>query len=282
MRMMRPEDQRVERGERTLGRPIVPKEHGAWAVLFGAFVAGVGVAGRLAVPVMLLLGAVTFLAFANGPLALILRPAGGQTRPQERRRVIAWFAIYAAGAAGCLAPLFAVYRMTLLLPFGMAAVCFFALRAFLVRGGDDRSLPGELIGTAGLAMVGPTAHAVAVGDVERVGAILWLLLVLFFASGIFYVRMRIRVLLAQRKGAPAVSRQARWSCLVYHALLVVVVPSLAAASLIPWAMLLAFAPAIWRAAAGLRRRDAALNLKRLGWSEVGLTAAFVVLLVIAL
>jgi hypothetical protein len=47
-------------------------------------------------------------------------------------------------------------------------------------------------------------------------------------------------------------------------------------------MLLAFAPAIWRAAAGLRSRDAALNLKRLGWSEVGLTAVFVVLLVIAL
>jgi hypothetical protein len=282
MSMMRSERQRGGRAERTLGRPIVPKEHGAWAVLFGAFVAGVGVAGKVTVPVMLLLAAVTLLAFANGPISLILRPAGSQASAQDHRRVIGWLAIYAAGAAACLAPLFAVYRMAFLLPFGMAAVCFFALRAFLVREKDDRSLTGELVGTAGLAMVGPTAHAVAVGDVQRVGAMLWLLLALFFASGIFYVRMRIRVLLAQRKGAPAVSRGARRSCLVYHALLLVLVPSLAAASLIPWAMLLAFAPAIWRAAAGLRRRDAALNLKRLGWSEVGLTAAFVVLLVIAL
>jgi hypothetical protein len=272
MSMMRSERQRGGRAERTLGRPIVPKEHGAWAVLFGAFVAGVGVAGKVTVPVMLLLAAVTLLAFANGPISLILRPAGSQASAQDRRRVIGWLAIYAAGAAACLAPLFAVYRMAFLLPFGMAAVCFFALRAFLVREKDDRSLTGELVGTAG----------VAVGDVQRVGAMLWLLLALFFASGIFYVRMRIRVLLAQRKGAPAVSRGARRSCLVYHALLLVLVPSLAAASLIPWAMLLAFAPAIWRAAAGLRRRDAALNLKRLGWSEVGLTAAFVVLLVIAL
>jgi hypothetical protein len=52
--------------------------------------------------------------------------------------------------------------------------------------------------------------------------------------------------------------------------------------LIPWAVLLAFAPALWRAAAGLRRQDAMLNLKRLGWSEVGLTAVFVLLLIASL
>jgi hypothetical protein len=45
---------------------------------------------------------------------------------------------------------------------------------------------------------------------------------------------------------------------------------------------LAFAPALWRAAAGLRRRDATLNLRRLGWSEVGLTVAFVLILIAAL
>ncbi len=36
-----------------------------------------------------------------------------------------------------------------------------------------------------------------------------------------------------------------------------------------------------RAAAGLRRRDATLNIRRLGWSEVGLTTAFVLLLIAA-
>ena len=267
---------------RVVGRPIVPKEHGAWAVLYGAFLAGVGVAGRLTVPVILLLAAATLLAFANGPLTLMVRPAGGQTTATERRRMLAWTAIYAAGAAACLAPLLGVFRMTFLLPFGMAAACFFVLRAFLVREGDDRGLPGELIGTAGLTLVGPVAHAVAVGEVQPIGAVLWLLLALFFASGVFYVRMRIRVMLAIRKGAPAVSSRARRSCLIYHVLLLVLVPGLAAANLIPWAALLAFAPALWRAAAGLRRREATLNLRRLGWSEVGLTVAFVVLLIVSL
>ena len=269
-------------GEGPIGRPIVPREHGAWAVLYGAFVAGVGVAGRVTLPVFLLFGAVTFLAFANGPLVLILRSAGSRPPSKERTRAFFWFFAYASGAVMCLAPLLVIYHMTFLLPFATAAACFLILRAFFVRQGDDRSLPGELIGTAGLALVGPTAHAVAVNGAQPIGALLWLLLTLYFASGVFYVRMRIRRMLARRKGAQTVSNRARWSCLVYHMLLLVLIPALAAASLIPWAVLLAFAPALWRAAAGLRRQDATLNVRRLGWSEVGLTVVFVLILVVSL
>jgi hypothetical protein len=265
-------------GERTVGQPIVPKEHGAWAVLYGAFLGGVGVAGRMTIPAILLLGAVTLLVMANGPLGLILRPAGSRTPPQERRRAAGWLLVYLAGALACVTPLLSFYRMTFLLAFGGAAAGFFVLRVLLVRQGNDRTLLGELIGTAGLALVGPAAHAAAVGDVQSRGAVLWLLLCLFFASGVFYVRMRIRVMLAQRKRAAAASDSARWSCLVYHALLLVLVPALAAGNLIPWTVLLPFAPPLWRAAAGLLRRDAPLNLRRLGWSEVSLTAAFVLLL----
>jgi len=268
--------------ERTIGRPIVPREHGAWAVLYGAFLAGLGVAGRVTLPVILLLGAVTCLALANGPMVLLLRSAGSRVPVKECGRAFFWFFAYAAGAVMCLAPLLALYHMTFLFPFAMVTACFLVLRAFFVRQGDDRSLPGELIGTAGLALVGPTAHAVAVNGAQPIGALLWLLLTLYFAGGVFYVRMRIRLMLAQRKGAPTVSKRARGSCLIYHVLLFVLIPALAAANVVPWAVLLAFAPALWRAAAGLRRQDATLNLRRLGWSEVGLTVAFVLILIVSL
>ena len=269
-------------GERTIGRPIVPREHGAWAVLYGAFLAGVGVAGRVTLPVVLLLGAVTFLAFANGPLALMLRSAGGRESSPERGRTFFWFVAYGAGAMLCVGPLLAFYRMTFLVPLAMTAACFSILRAFFVRQGAERSLPGELIGTAGLALVGPTAHAVALNGAQPSGALLWLLLTLYFSGGVFYVRMRIRVMLARRKGAPTVSNRARWSCAVYHMFLLVLIPALAAVNVVPWAVLLAFAPALWRAAAGLRRQDAALDVRRLGWSEVGLTVAFVLILIVSL
>jgi hypothetical protein len=269
-------------GEPTLGRPIVPKEHGAWAVLYGAFLAGVGVAGRVTVPVMLLLAGVTLLALVNGALVLTLRSARSRLAAEEPRRVWAWLVMYAAGALMCLAPLVIWYHMVFLFAFALAAACLVALRAFFVWEGDERSLLGELIGTVGLTLVGPTAHAVAMQDAQPMGAVLWLLLSLFFASGVFYVRMRIRVMIAQRTDATSVARRARWSCLVYHLLLLVVIPALAVGNLIPWAALLAYAPALWRATAGLRRRDAILNVRRLGWSEVGVTAAFVLILVVTL
>lgn len=267
---------------RSIGRPIVPKEHGAWAVLYGAFLAGIGVAGRVTPPVVLLLGAVTCLAFANGPLTLMLRSSGRQEASADRGRALVWLLAYTAGALLCVAPLLALHHMTFLVPFAMAAACFLVLRAFFVRGGEDRSLPGELLGTAGLALVGPTVHAVAVNGAEPVGAVLWLLLTLYFSSGVFYVRMRIRVMMAQRKGASGASSRARLSCLAYHVLLLVLIPALAAGGVVPWAVLLAFGPALWRAAAGLRRQEALLNVRRLGWSEVGLTAAFVLILIVSL
>ena len=264
--------------EQGMGRPVIPKEHGAWAVLYGAFLAGVGVAGHVTLPVALLLGGVTLLALTNGPLTALLRTAGNQAPSASQRRAFGWLAVYGAGACVSLVPLLAVDRMAFLLPFGMTAALFFLLRLFLVRRGDDRSLPGELVGTAGLTLIGPTAHAVGVGEVQPTGAVLWLLLFLFFASGVFYVRMRIRVRLAGRRGMPDAPNLVRRWCILYHLLLLLLVAALAAWHVIPWPVLLAFAPALWRAAAGLRRRESGLNLRRLGWSEVALTAAFVVLL----
>lgn len=264
-----------------IGRPIVPKEHGAWAVIYGAFLAGVGVAGQVTPPVILFLAGVTAAGFANGPLAILIRPAPGRGDSERRRRALAWLLLYGGAAVLAFGSLLIAFQMTFLLPFGMGAAFFLLLRAFLVRERDDRTLPGELLGTAGLTVVGPAAHAVAVGAVWPVGAVLWLLLFLFFASGVFYVRMRIRAMVARRRGRPAPSNPAVWSCVGYHAVLFVVIPSLVMVNLIPWPVLLAFAPALWRAAAGLRREEARLDLRRLGWSEVAVATAFVLLLIAA-
>ena len=69
--------------------------------------------------------------------------------------------------------------------------------------------------------------------------------------------------------------------MAYHVVLFLVIPSLVMANLIPWPVLLAYAPAVWRAAAGLRREDARLDVRRLGWSEVAVATAFVLLLIAA-
>ncbi len=262
-----------------IGRPIVPREHGAWAVLYGGFLVGVGVTGQVTLPVALFLVGITAAAFANGPFAILARSTIGHVQGGRQRQALFWFLAYGVVAVAALLPLLLVFRMTFLLPFGIGAALFLFLRAFLIRGRDDRTLAGELVGTAGLTMVGAAAHAVAVGEVQPISGILWLLLFLFFASGIFYVRMRIQRMLAARRGLAAPPSPTVWPCLLYHTLLVMVVPSLFMARLVPWPVLLAFAPALWRAAAGVRQRETRLDVRRLGWSEVVLTTVFVVLLI---
>jgi YwiC-like protein len=263
---------------RDMGKPIVPKEHGAWAVLYGSFLVGLGVAGQMNLPVLLFLVGVTAAAFADGAFTILLRSPSGPAHATRRRRAFAWFLVYAGLAVLAFAPLLLVFRMIFLIPFGLGATLFLLLRGLLVRRRGDRSLVGELTGTAGLAMVAPVTHAVAVGEVRLVGAILWLTLFLFCASGIFHVRARLRIWLARRKGGDSANK-ALITSLVYHFLLILVIPLLATLHILPWLSLLAFAPVIWRAAVILRQDGADLDLVRLGWSEVALSTAFVLLLV---
>jgi hypothetical protein len=264
-----------------VGRPLVPKEHGVWAVLYGSFLVGVGVAGRVTLPVVLFLVGITAAAFANGSLPTLARVNASELNRKRRRHALTWFLLYGTIAVTAMAPLLVIFRMKFLLPFGMGSAFFVLLRAFLIRGRDDRTLMGELIGVAGLTMVGPVAHAVSVGAVRPISAMLWLLLFLFFASGVFYVRMRVRGLVAWRKGATSEPNPARWPCVLYHAVLLVAIPALFLARLVPWLVLLAYAPALWRAAAGLGREETPLDLRRLGWSEVAVSTAFVLILIAA-
>ncbi len=264
-----------------MGQPVVPKEHGAWAVLYGAFLVGVGVAGRVTVPVVLFLVGITAAAFANGCLAVLARRATGLAQEERRRHALAWLLTYGAVAVAALGPLLVVFQMVFLLPFGVGAAIFLVMRAFLIRGRDDRTLMGELVGAAGLTMVGAASHAVAVGEVRPIGAVLWVLLFLFFASGVFYVRMRIHGMIAQRKGIASDTNPAFWPCLLYHAFLVVLILVMFLLHVVPWPVLLAFVPALWRAAAGFRHEKGRLDVRRLGWSEVAMASTFVLLLIAA-
>lgn len=258
-----------------LGAPMVPREHGAWAVLYGSFLAGLGVAGRADHVVGLLLLALTAITLANGALSVLV---GRTLAAPRRRQALAWLAIWGAVAAASLLPVLARVPSRLLAGLGLFAGLLLATRLWALRARVDHSLPIELLGVAALATAGPLAHVVAVGRLEPTAILVWILLVLYFAGGTTYVRMRLALTRGRRLGRPA-ARAAVRSCLAYHLLLLVIAPALAAAGLVPWASLLAFAPALSRAGLGLRRPAASLDARRLGWSEVALAGVFVALLV---
>lgn len=205
------------------GRPPLPREHGAWLILYLPIVPGLVLAWPVRwVPVLLLVTCVTGLFLARHVGALLLRQRGQQSRTRQRR----WLACYMAMAAAGGLPLVVVFRYVALLPLVVIAASLFAVHSALQRGPGgkrlDRSQWGEMLAVAALTLTAPAAYVVAGGTDRAAAWCLWTVCILYFSSGVFYVKM----LLAAAKVKGAFSARTQWRVardnLLYHVLMVVV------------------------------------------------------------
>jgi hypothetical protein len=220
-------------------KPPMPREHGAWGILLIPFATAVGVAGAWNLPVTLLLGSVLCFYIA---------------RTSFLKQNYRWTAILLAGSAACVLPLLIVWKLWWLAAFGVVA-------APLAFRKTERSVAMQLLAVAGLTMTAPAAWYAATSKLEYR---LWLLNALYFAGGVFYVKMHI---------AAAISRKpaGRLPVVIYYGALT--------GLLAWWPVGLAFLPVIVRAFVGAARVSPVLRIKRLGWTEVAYSIVFAVLLV---
>jgi hypothetical protein len=238
----------------------MPREHGAWGILLIPFATAVGIAGTWNLPVALLLVSVMCFYVA---------------RTSFLKQDTTWTLVLLAGSAVCLAPLLGVWRLWWLAALGAAA----APLAFRKTG---RGVAAQLIAVAGLTLTAPAAWYVATGNLDRHAWLLWGLNFLYFAGGVFYVKMHVAAAI-RRKRFETAAEKIRWGAtnLVFYGGLALCVVGLALAHLIPWLATLAFAPVVVRAAIGVRRLSSTLRIQRLGWTEVAHSVMFAVLLVLA-
>lgn len=207
------------------------------------FATAVGVAGVWNLPVALLLVSVLCFYIA---------------RTSYLKRNYRWMAILLAGSVGATVPLVFVWELWWLPVFGLAA-------APLALQPNDRRMIRQLLAVAALTLTAPAAWYTATGELDYR---LWLLNVLYFAGGVFYVKMHVGAAIQRgstklRLGAPT---------MIYYGALTVV------AAL--WQPVgLAFIPAIARAFVGVVRLTPMLRIKRLGWTEVAHSVVFALLVV---
>ena len=297
---------------------LLPREHGAWGILLIPFITTAAIAPAAAggdAPVLLCLAAVFLAYLARHPLELLLAPqvkrfyrdagrapsqreAGEQeaaTSILSSRALLAWFSLY--GTLGVLValPLFLTFHRYALLALVGVGGGFFVLRVLMLRTGAERSLLGEWLAVPGLALTAPAAWVAATGTLDGTALLFWLLHTLFFSSGIFYVKFRIRVLAEKRPLGSLWERVvfAR-EVIIYHVLMVLfaaVVVRIGWASVLPlaargpehwvsWVAALPFLPAAGRALAGVIWLNGRFQIKRLGWSEVAHSLVFAVLLIL--
>lgn len=236
-----------------LPRPPAPREHGAWGILLIPFATAVGAAGVWNLPVALLL--VSVLCFYVARTSWLKGNWG-------------WTARLLGGSALAAAPLLVVWQLWWLLAFGLVA-------APLGFRKTQRNIPMQLLAIGGLTLTAPAAWYAATGTLGRAAVVLWGLNALYFAGGVFYVKMHLAA--AMNRGVSAAVK----ANLLYHGGVALTLLAATAVGWLSYAVVLVFAPALGRACVGAARLSPVLRIKRLGWTEVAWSLVYAVGLIVA-
>lgn len=257
-----------------LPRILVPREHGAWAMLLVPAVVGLGVATAWSIKIPLFLGAVLCLYLARYPLFLWSR--SGVTRlPQGWLFSLALSLVLACALA---APLLLRYGLWWLMPLAALAAAILMLHLYLVRRRIDRSVAGEFLGVVGLALTAPTAYYVLTSSLGREAWLLWLLCAAFFGGSIFYVKLKVQHPARQRKSASDRKLQSAAPLWLYHGGVLAAVSLLGVLRVAPLWTVLAFVPVAVQAVVGGLNTGGRPSLKKLGFTQLGHSLFFAALL----
>jgi YwiC-like protein len=248
---------------------IAPREHGAWGLLLVPLATG-GLVGLLSGGNPLPLAALTVAALALFWLRTPVESWLGtgivraQT-PGERRSVGITIFILGAGAACALLSLFWGDRNRDLLLLGAAAVVAFLAQSLLRKLSRRARMLAQVVGTLGLTVTAPAAYYVVTGRLDQNAWALWMANFLFAGNQIHFVQLRIHS-----------ARLAGWSDKLEYGRAFLFGEALLAAALfvawhfrlLPALAALAFLPLLARGIAWFFQPQKALQVRRLGWTEL--------------
>lgn len=253
----------------------LPREHGAWAMLIVSYLLGVLVSRRFDW-MLLSLGLSALFVFISRESLLAFWRA--RRRGKQAKRAGALLVIYLALAALSGVPLLFAGHLTTLLPMGLAAAALLVINGQQGAQLEDRTVASELLAIGGITLVAPAAYAVGSGGWQWAALALWLLAASYFASSVFYVKLRVLDAHARRVEA----RVRAWRfCLGYHISLFAALVILGATGSLPLFTLIAFAPALGRAFWTLARPSGNLSLKRIGMLEIAYSTIFLLVVTAA-
>ncbi len=260
---------------------IVPREHGAWGILLVPLVTGAAVGlgtGTRILPLVLFAVVALALFWLRTPVEVLLgtTPLRAQT-PAERRAAVTAIVLLAAIAFLALLGIFWGARNLLLLAIGAAAALAFAAQALLKRFGRSTRMAAQLVGSLGLTCTAPAAYYVATGRLDTRALGLWLANWIFAGNQIHYVQVRIHA--ARAAGWSEKFGRARGFFFGQLAMVVVLICAWRL-ELLPALALIAFAPILFRGGWWFFRAPQALNVHRLGFTELSHAIVFGGLLIL--
>lgn len=251
----------------------LPREHGAWAMLYVPFVLGVTVTGKINWAIILLFLSTTALFISRESLLIWWRARKRGRRSANANDARRLLLIYLLLAAGAGIPLILAYGYYWLLPLALIGSAFLAINGWQAADFEDRSVEGEVMAIVGLTMTAPAAYYVASGKINQTAFWLWGLSAAYFASSVFYIKLRVTGLHAKKVED---KRRACLQCAGYHVFLLASLLALAFTHSLPLFALIAFAPALARTLRSLLKPERQLNLKRIGIAEIIYSLIFLI------
>jgi hypothetical protein len=248
----------------------LPKEHGAWVMLYVPFVLGVAVAGRVNWPVFLLLFSATAVFISRESLLVYWRARAREREAAEAGRTLL---LYLALAAAFGSPLIFAFNLFWLIPLGLVGATLLLINGNQAARMEERGTAGEIMAIVGLTMTAPAAYYAASGRWEMATFRLWLLSALYMASSVFYIKLRVYRLNPRKQ---AEQRQAWRSCAFYHSFLIVALPALIFGGGLRLFAFIAFAPALVRTFWGMFAPKSRVNLMRAGILEIVYSLVFLI------
>ena len=239
-------------------------------MLYTPFVLGVAAARHVPWTLLLLLAAVTLLFIARESMVLWLRAVRQRQDPGQLGRQLA---IQVLLAAACGAVLAGREHRLELLPLGAFAALLFSVQFVQLRRREQRAMSAEILAILGLTSTAPAAFCVARGGWSATAAWLWVLSALYFASSVFYVKLRVADLQPRRA---AQQRTLRGATAAYHLVLAGCVAALVVRHTFGWLLVVGFGPILARTAWALRYPARTVSLRRVGVLEILYSLAFLV------
>jgi hypothetical protein len=185
-------------------KPIIPREHGGWAMVSVPFFLGMFVGGPKGIHLPLFVSWMLFY-LATYPFRLAL------VRRKDRREFIRWALIYwALGMVFLLPPLVAEPSLLWVGPVLVALLC---VNGWYAYRRDERSFVNDLCAIFAFSVGGAAAYVVGAGKWDAVAWEIALLCILYFLGSVFFVKSVFR----ERKNS-------RWlnASKGYHLLLIIV------------------------------------------------------------
>jgi hypothetical protein len=248
----------------------LPKEHGAWAMLYVPLAVGALVAWSAPLQLVLLALSVTFFFVARESLLIWWRARSRcRQNDQARRFMLSYLAL--AGMFG--APLLVVYHLYWFFAMALVALMLLVINARQAVRHQDRTIGGEMMAIAGLTITAPAAYYAAKGTFDATGLALWILCALYFASSVFYVKLRVSTINPRLNEA---GRQPWRRCAFFHAFLLTSLLILSLTGRINLFALAGFSPVLARSFWHLARPVRRINLRRVGWLEIVYSVVFLI------